>query len=171
MKPSSLYGHLAELIAAVSGSIAPADAIVRKFFRDRHYIGSKERRWLSTRIFGVIRHRRLLEYLTNASLQLDTAGCTALCPRWRLPRRMPRSSQPRAPKRSLQDLDERWTESVPGHNHRRSSLMLWRSIFVSCVNPPRRRSNLRCSTPSPINRSVNGWNGSVSRKRKDCFQH
>lgn len=73
MKPSSLYGHLAELITAVDGSPAPADSLVRRYFRERHYIGSKERRWLSTRIFGVIRHRRLLDAITLPALRAGGA--------------------------------------------------------------------------------------------------
>ncbi len=73
MKPSSLYGHLAELIIAVDGSSFPADTLVRRFFRDRHYIGSKERRWLSARIFGVIRHRRLLDAITPPAVRAGGA--------------------------------------------------------------------------------------------------
>lgn len=69
MKPSSLYGHLAELIVAVDASLGPADTLVRRFFRDRHYIGSKERRWLASRIFGVIRHRRLLDAVTLPAMR------------------------------------------------------------------------------------------------------
>jgi 16S rRNA (cytosine967-C5)-methyltransferase len=68
MKPSSLYGHLAELVAAVQVSAMPADGIVRRYLRDRHYIGSKERRWLSTRIFGIIRHQRLLVAVARPAL-------------------------------------------------------------------------------------------------------
>jgi 16S rRNA (cytosine967-C5)-methyltransferase len=80
MKPSSLYGHLAELITAVGGSPAPADTLVRRYFRDRHYIGSKERRWLSTRIFGVIRHRRLLDDVTLPALRAGGADLSSLGP-------------------------------------------------------------------------------------------
>lgn len=69
MKPSSLYGHLAELIVAVDAFSGPADTLVRRFFRERHYIGSKERRWLAARIFGVIRHRRLLDAVTLPALR------------------------------------------------------------------------------------------------------
>jgi 16S rRNA (cytosine967-C5)-methyltransferase len=78
MKPSSLYGHLAELVTAVQGTAAPADGIVRRFLRDRHYIGSKERRWLSTRIFGIIRHHRLLDAVTRPAL--GSAPVTAIMP-------------------------------------------------------------------------------------------
>ena len=112
MKPSSLYGHLAELIAAVSGSLAPADAIVRKFFRDRHYIGSKERRWLSTRIFGVIRHRRLLEHLTSASLRIDP-GESSVLPPLALAAAYATVLAAERTEEIVAGLEERWTESVP----------------------------------------------------------
>ena len=80
MKPSSLYGHLAELITAVDGSSAPADSLVRRYFRERHYIGSKERRWLSARIFGVIRHRRLLDTIALPALRAGVADRSPLAP-------------------------------------------------------------------------------------------
>ena len=80
MKPSSLYGHLAELITAVRGSTGPADVVVRRYLRDRHYIGSKERRWLSTRIFGIIRHSRLLDTILAPALKSDLDAVSALVP-------------------------------------------------------------------------------------------
>jgi 16S rRNA (cytosine967-C5)-methyltransferase len=68
MKPSSLYGHLAELLGLVRGHPAPADAIVRRFFREHRYLGPRERRWLSERLFGTVRHLRFLEHIAREEL-------------------------------------------------------------------------------------------------------
>lgn len=80
MKPPSLYGHLAELITAVSGATVPADVVARRYFRERHYIGSKERRWLASGIFGVVRHARLLDALVTGALGPSRASDPALRP-------------------------------------------------------------------------------------------
>ena len=76
MKSSSLYGHLAELLGIVRGSRTPADTLVRHFFRERRYIGARERRWLSSRLFGIVRHVRLLEQAVREAFQVrpDFAG-------------------------------------------------------------------------------------------------
>ncbi len=73
MKSSSLYGHFAELLCAIRGSKAPADAIVRRFFRERHYLGGRERRWLSSHLYGVLRHLRLIEHLVREECCLHPA--------------------------------------------------------------------------------------------------
>jgi 16S rRNA (cytosine967-C5)-methyltransferase len=60
MKPSSLFGHIAELLDTFRASSAPADAVVRDFFRKRHYLGSRDRRFIGEVFYGVLRHFRRL---------------------------------------------------------------------------------------------------------------
>ncbi len=60
MKPSSLYGHTAELLDVFRASNAPADAVVRDFFRKRHYLGSRDRRFIGDVYYGVLRHFKRL---------------------------------------------------------------------------------------------------------------
>jgi 16S rRNA (cytosine967-C5)-methyltransferase len=69
MKSSSLYGHLTELLSLVREAPAPADATVRRFFRERRYLGAHERRWLAARLFGTVRHLRLLEHIVREVFQ------------------------------------------------------------------------------------------------------
>jgi 16S rRNA (cytosine967-C5)-methyltransferase len=63
MNPPSLIGHLLELVQKTDTLREPADRIAADFFRQRKYLGSHDRRFLSDALFGIIRHRRLLEAL------------------------------------------------------------------------------------------------------------
>ncbi len=57
MRPASLLGILLDLIAELSDPGAlPADARVGKFFRARRYLGSHDRRWISSAAYGWLRH-------------------------------------------------------------------------------------------------------------------
>ncbi|HLB00071.1 MAG TPA: RsmB/NOP family class I SAM-dependent RNA methyltransferase, partial [Bacteroidota bacterium] len=46
----------------------PVDRIVSEFFRERHYLGPRDRRGISDTLFGFIRHRRYLETLLEGFL-------------------------------------------------------------------------------------------------------
>lgn len=74
MKSSSLYGHLAELLNVTRESTSPADGIVRRFFKERHYLGGRERRWLSSHLYGALRHLRLLEHVVGNELRAQASG-------------------------------------------------------------------------------------------------
>jgi 16S rRNA (cytosine967-C5)-methyltransferase len=67
MKKSSLYGHAAEVVSVVRGGHRAADSVIADFFRDRRYLGARDRREISTMVFGTIRHYRLLEHLVRRS--------------------------------------------------------------------------------------------------------
>lgn len=58
MRPSSLVGHVVELLGLVESNSSPADDIVKEFFRKRHYLGSKDRRFISDTLFDLLRHYR-----------------------------------------------------------------------------------------------------------------
>ena len=47
----------------------PADAVVRDFFRARHYLGSSDRRFIAERTFDVLRNHRLLAVRSRAALR------------------------------------------------------------------------------------------------------
>ena len=63
MNPSSLIGHIIELLKLIDSSTQPADRTTSSFFRERKYLGAQDRRTISETIFGIIRHRRLVEAL------------------------------------------------------------------------------------------------------------
>ncbi|MDA0987101.1 MAG: methyltransferase domain-containing protein [Bacteroidetes bacterium] len=61
MKLTSLLGLTAELLSKINLNFPP-DKIVAKFFRDRKYLGSHDRKFISESLFGVLRWKKLLEY-------------------------------------------------------------------------------------------------------------
>lgn len=68
MKPSSLYGHIVELLDAFRVSQTPADGLAREFFRKRHYLGSRDRRFIAEVFFGVLRHFKRLRHRSTQTL-------------------------------------------------------------------------------------------------------
>ncbi len=68
MNLSSLVGHVTELLLAIQNSKEPADHIVSSFFRNRTYLGSRDRRFISEAVYGIIRNRRFLEALLEQFL-------------------------------------------------------------------------------------------------------
>jgi 16S rRNA (cytosine967-C5)-methyltransferase len=65
MNPTSLTGHILELIRCIEGSTHPPDNIVKDFFRSRKYLGSHDRRTIANAIFGLLRNRRYVETLLD----------------------------------------------------------------------------------------------------------
>ncbi len=63
MKPSSLAGHVCELLEILLSDPRPADHLIDVFFRQRRYLGSHDRRELAESAYGILRHRRLLQAL------------------------------------------------------------------------------------------------------------
>lgn len=62
MQISSLVGHTIEVFAKFRKNPAlPADAVIRAFFHDRKYLGSKDRRFIADQYFSVIKNWRRLE--------------------------------------------------------------------------------------------------------------
>ena len=69
MNPASIAGHVIELLTLTDRGSAPADRVAAGFFRDRRYLGSRDRRAISDTLFGIIRHRRYLEALLEEFLR------------------------------------------------------------------------------------------------------
>ncbi|MDP1677988.1 MAG: class I SAM-dependent methyltransferase [Bacteroidota bacterium] len=61
MKLSSLIGHVNELYTDVIASPKPADRLIDVFFRERKYLGSKDRRFISETLYGILRNKRKIE--------------------------------------------------------------------------------------------------------------
>lgn len=68
MRPASIAGHILELLILADRRATPVDRLVSEFFRERRYLGSKDRRGISDTLFGFIRHRRYLETLLEGFL-------------------------------------------------------------------------------------------------------
>ncbi len=62
MKLSSLIGHVTEVYAEVLVSTKPADRIIDLFFRERKYLGSNDRRFISETFYGMLRHKKRIEW-------------------------------------------------------------------------------------------------------------
>ena len=69
MNLSSLVGHVTELLLHTQGSAQPVDRLVSAFFHARTYLGSRDRRFISDALYGIIRKRRFLEALLEQYLR------------------------------------------------------------------------------------------------------
>ncbi len=77
MKLSSLVGHVTELYSDIISSGRPADRLMDHFFRERKYLGSKDRRFISETIYAMLRHRSRIDWsLTMAG---ETEGNIYRC--------------------------------------------------------------------------------------------
>jgi 16S rRNA (cytosine967-C5)-methyltransferase len=61
MKLSSLIGHVTELYDNMLVSSKPADRLIDLFFRERKYLGSKDRRFISETLYGILRNKRKID--------------------------------------------------------------------------------------------------------------
>lgn len=66
MKKISLIGHLCEVLDLVRQLKHPADNVVREFFRARHYLGSKDRRFISETLYTILRNYKLLHRFASS---------------------------------------------------------------------------------------------------------
>lgn len=73
MKLVSLLGHIFELFDRTQHDLHPSDQVVDRFFRTRRYLGAKDRRFIAEAVFGMIRHKLLLETLFRSALH-DFSG-------------------------------------------------------------------------------------------------
>ncbi len=62
MQTSARYQAIAELIEEVFADKQSADNILNIYFRERRFIGSKDRKFISEEVWKIIRHRRRLEF-------------------------------------------------------------------------------------------------------------
>lgn len=78
MSPSSLAGHVIELLEEVVKSDLPADRVIADFYKDRRYLGSHDRRWISNRVYGIIRNYILLQEVVKSCAPRQDALYTFL---------------------------------------------------------------------------------------------
>lgn len=69
MNKTSLIGHVIELHDAIRSSTYPADSIVKDFFKKRHYLGSKDRRFMTEAIYSLLRNFKLLDLYIDETLK------------------------------------------------------------------------------------------------------
>lgn len=62
MQTAARYQAVFELVNEIFADRRPADNIINAYFRERRYIGSKDRRFIGEEVWDVIRHRRRLEF-------------------------------------------------------------------------------------------------------------
>ena len=62
MQTSARYQAVTELIDEIFDDKQPADNILNAYFRERRFIGSKDRKFISSEVWNIIRHRRRLEF-------------------------------------------------------------------------------------------------------------
>ena len=60
MSPAAQIAAAIELMATIAADGRPADAVASHYFKSRRYIGSKDRRAISTRVWGALRRRARL---------------------------------------------------------------------------------------------------------------
>lgn len=77
MQFSSLLGHTRELLVQIRSGGRPADAQIDSFFRSRRYLGSHDRRFIAETTYGILRHLRFCEALSQAALGAEEAGLSA----------------------------------------------------------------------------------------------
>lgn len=79
MKASSLIGHVCELLDLIRPLNGPADTIVTEFFRKRHYLGSKDRRFIADTTFAILRNFALVRFHARQGLEpFNTSSLPAI---------------------------------------------------------------------------------------------
>ncbi|MGA7160150.1 MAG: 16S rRNA (cytosine(967)-C(5))-methyltransferase RsmB [Bacteroidota bacterium] len=67
MKKSSLIGHTVEVYDLINRSEHPADSTIDTFFRSHKYLGSHDRRFIAETVYGMLRHKKRIEWLSETS--------------------------------------------------------------------------------------------------------
>ena len=62
MQQAARYNAVLELIGEIFKDKSPADGIINNYLRERKYIGSGDRRFITETVWKIIRHRRRLEF-------------------------------------------------------------------------------------------------------------
>jgi 16S rRNA (cytosine967-C5)-methyltransferase len=76
MTPAGRLSASIEILDALDKSGRPADQVASAYFRNRRYIGSKDRRWISESVFRVLRSKARLDWLLN-SINVDPIDARA----------------------------------------------------------------------------------------------
>ncbi len=118
MKKSSLIGHTTEALQLVFSESNPADAVLASFFKNRRYLGSHDRRFISDTLFPMIRHFRCLEFYldrTGPGLPNASSGRLAFHPLlFYVTYAVKILSQPL--QEIIDDIAELWTKGLPDLN-------------------------------------------------------
>lgn len=61
----SLFGAASEALARVLTFEHPADTVVSRFFREQPRLGQKDRAFVAEAVFGVLRHKGVLDHVTD----------------------------------------------------------------------------------------------------------
>lgn len=62
MQKGAQYQAVLDLISEIFKDEKPADGIINSYVRERKYIGSKDRRFITETVWNILRHRRRLEF-------------------------------------------------------------------------------------------------------------
>lgn len=68
----SLLGHAAQIVRLIERSQRPSDALASEYFREKKYIGAKERRFVSALVFASLRGRSAFEFCSLAAFDLHS---------------------------------------------------------------------------------------------------
>lgn len=66
MQKGAQYQAVLDLISEIFKDKAPADSLINSYVRERKYIGSKDRRFITETVWKLIRNRRKLEFDANS---------------------------------------------------------------------------------------------------------
>lgn len=66
MQQAAQYQAVIELITEIFKNRTPADSLINSYLRDRKYIGSKDRRFITDMVWKILRNRRKLEFDANS---------------------------------------------------------------------------------------------------------
>ncbi len=78
MRAEALVGHAAELLRRMLRSAQPPDAVAQEYFRQRSYLGSKERRFVAEVTFAAVRCWGILRWC----LARQSAPSVSVSPEW-----------------------------------------------------------------------------------------
>ena len=74
MTPSARIQTSIDLVRQADESSMPFDFIVNGFFRGKRYVGSKDRRFISERVFGIQRRKSRLDWWVDRTIAQDLSG-------------------------------------------------------------------------------------------------
>ena len=67
MQTGARYQAVLEILTEVFKDKTPADKIINDYLRPKKYIGSKDRRFITDKVWHIIRNRQKLEFDTKSS--------------------------------------------------------------------------------------------------------
>lgn len=74
MTPSSLIGHVLQLLEHIDSENLPPDRLTADFFRSKKYLGPRERRFIADTVFGIVRHRKFIKTLLKQFIKEHPAS-------------------------------------------------------------------------------------------------